>query len=193
MSQAVSQFITELAVHFGRKHETPEAEEAWLKSMFACLRGYNADTLKRAASRILNTRTERSFPLPAECKKVCDDIASQDAIVNGSKLIPDKMPPPYSDWRWKLADELIMCPLGREAANGGWILSLHDFARENMRLPTGSEIGRCKEARNKFDEGYEICLRGEGGPANNALLQLAESMNKRREALRARVLGEKAA
>ena len=194
MSIAVSQFITELAVHFGRKHDTPEAEDAWLKSMVESLRGYSQNTLRAAAKRIINSRTERSFPLPAECKKTCDDIAAQEQREQqGSQLQVDKLPPAFSDWRIKLADDLIMCPMGREAAKEGWILALHDFARENGKLPVGREITRCKSVPKGFDEGYAVCVRGEAGWANKALLDLGDKMIARRLELRARVLGEKAA
>lgn len=195
MSQAVSQFITDLAVHFGRKLDTPEAEDAWLKSMVAALRGYGASVLKEAAQRIISTRTERSFPLPAECKKVCDDIASREALAKGMQLLqPDaKNVPEYSDWRFKLADDLVMCPMGKQAAREGWIGCLWAFCRKNMRMPKDHEIHQCKTDAKRFDEAYEWCLRGEGGVANHALVKLGDSMLARREELRARVLGEKAA
>lgn len=194
MSQPVSQFITDLAIHFGRKHDTPEAEKAWLQSMFSSMRGYNADVLRRAADKIIGTRTERSFPLPAECKRVCEEIQRFDETTKPRALIdhPHKNDA-MSEWRWRLADDLIMCPMGREAAKDGWIGALHDFARENGRLPTGSEISKCKADAKGFDEAFMKCARGECGELSKSLTDLGQTMLKRREKLRARVLGEKAA
>jgi hypothetical protein len=187
MSQAISQFITDLAVHFGRKHDTPEAEDVWLKSMFACMRGYNTDTLKRAAQRIINQRTERSFPLPAECKKVCDDIASQEATEKGMRLPVDKAPPPFSDARVRLADDLVMTAMGKEAARDGWILALHDFARDNARLPSAGEVTAIKAVPKGFDVAYADNLRRHD-PMAKALKVLGDKMIARRKELTEMVL-----
>jgi hypothetical protein len=101
---------------------------------------------------------------------------------------------PFSGWRIKLADDLIMCPMGKEAAKEGWILALHDFARENGRLPTGSEISRVKAVPKGFDDAYALAARGEAGPLGFDLIKhIGNPMIARRKALAARVLGERAA
>jgi hypothetical protein len=188
MSQAVSQFITDLAVHFGRKHETPEAEKAWLQSMFSTLRPYGQETLKYARERIINTRTERSFPLPAECKKVCDLIASREEIEHGvGRLDVGKVPPQFSDARIKLADDLVMTAMGKEAAKDGWILALHDFCRDNARLPGGNEIAKVKAVPKGFDAAYVDCA-SRTGALDKALLQLGDKMIARRKELTEMVL-----
>jgi hypothetical protein len=186
MSIAVSQFITELAVHFGRKHDTPEAEDAWLKSMVLCLKGYNRETLSAAATRIINSRAERSFPLPAECKKVCDEIATWQTS-QSARLPVDRLPPTFSPARVKLADDLVMCPMGQEAAKDGWILAIHDFARENGRLPTGGEISKVKAVPKGFDAAYADNLRCHGEMAK-ALKVLGDKMIARRKELTEMVL-----
>lgn len=190
MSQNVANFITKLMTHFPFKHESQAAEQDWLASMIRNLRGYPSTVLEPAAQKIIDTRTDRRFPLPAECKKICDEIASKEATEK-AMLLPNnnRLPPEFSDWRIKLADDLIMCPMGREAAKEGWILALHDFARENGKLPTGPEITRCKAVPKGFDEAYAVCLRGEAGFANNALKALGDKMIARRKDLAARVLG----
>lgn len=189
MSIAVSQFITELAVHFGRKHDTQEAEDAWLKSMVESLRGYSQSTLRAGAKRIINNRTERSFPLPAECKKVCDEIASyEQREQQAGQLAVDRVPSTFSPARVQLADDLINCPMGREAAKEGWVLALHDFARDNMRLPTGGEISKVKAVPKGFDDAYALCVRGEAGVCGKALKQLGDHMIAKRKRLAERVL-----
>jgi hypothetical protein len=193
MSQAVASFVTKLITHFPVKHESQLAEQEWMGSMVRNLRGYSASCLEAAAQKLIDTRTDRRFPLPAECKKVCDEFASREHQERQAQSLQvDRPPPVYSDSRIRLADDLIQTPMGREAAREGWIGSLHDFARENARLPTGSEIARVKAGARSFDEGAEIVARGEGGVANAALLTLAKSMLKRREKLRRQVLGDHA-
>ena len=192
MSQAVGSFITSVMMHFPFRHDSPEKEAEWTASMVRNLRGYAGDVLKKAAQRIIDTRTDRRFPLPSECKNVCEDIHRVDKLTS----LPVEPPPSkYAEWsesRIKLADDLIASEIGRQAARDGWVLSLHDFVRQQMRLPSASEIGRVKAGARGFDEAYEICLRGEGGLCNAALVKLGEMMVARREKLRAQVLGEAA-
>jgi len=191
MSQAVASFVTKLITHFPVKHESQFAEQEWMGSMVRNLRTYSAPVLESAAQKIIDTRTDRRFPLPSECKKVCDEIAARDhQEQQASRLSPDaKLPPQFSQWRVRLADDLINCSLGRQAAQEGWILALHDFARENGKLPTGSEIARCKAVPAGFDEAYAVCLRGGAGFANSALKTLGDKMIARRKELAERLLG----
>ncbi len=193
MSQAISKFVADVALHFPNRFDSEASEDEWLQSMFRNLRGYNSDVLNRAAQRIVDTRTDRRFPLPSECKKVCDDISTRDRAESGAKLEFDvTKTSPYSDWRIKLADDLIACPLGKDAASEGWILSLHDFARMQGRLPIGSEITKCKAGAKGFDEAYALCVRGEAGACGRSLRDLGDSMLKRREDLRSKALGKMA-
>jgi hypothetical protein len=52
-----------------------------------------------------------------------------------------------------LADDLIKTPLGREAAKGGWMLGLHDFARREGRAPQDREVDQIKREAKEFDAG----------------------------------------
>jgi hypothetical protein len=192
MSQAVASFVTKLITHFPVKHESQFAEQEWMGSMVRNLRTYGASVLDRAAQKLIDTRTDRRFPLPSECKKICDEIASRDHHEQqASRLTPDtKLPPMYSEWRVKLADDLIMCPLGREAAKEGWILALHDFARENGRLPVGGEITKTKAVPKGFDDAYQFAMRGGAGKMGFDLIKnIGDPMISRRKDLAARVLG----
>lgn len=188
MSQAISKFVADVALHFPNRFDSEAAEDEWLDSMARNLRGYSADVLKRAAQKIIDTRTDRRFPLPSECKKVCNEFAQQDAAEKPGMIADQKLPPAFSDWRVKLADDLIMCPMGREAAKDGWILALHDFARENGRLPAGGEISKVKAVRKGFDAAYYGVINGNGGFCSAALKKLGDHMIARRKALADRVL-----
>ena len=192
MSQAISKFVADVALHFPNRFDTEASEDEWLQSMSRNLRGYSADVLKYAAQKIIDTRTDRRFPLPSECKKICNEIAQREAAEKPQLGVDKKLPPLHSDSRVKWADTLIDCPIGREAARDGWVLSLHDFARVNGKLPVGSEIAACKAGAKGFDEAFTLCARGEAGPLNKPLLGLGQAMLARRRELEVRLLGRAA-
>ncbi len=73
-NQNVTQFIVDLATHFGKRHDSEGAENRWLYSMFQNLKGYPNEILKAAAERIIAQREERSFPQVAEIKRVCEGL-----------------------------------------------------------------------------------------------------------------------
>lgn len=159
MSQHVAGFVTTLITHFPVRHDTQALEQEWMGSMVRNLRNYGGAVLTKAAQRIIDTRVDRRFPLVAECRKVCDEI---DRFEKAAQPNPQAEIPKYAglaDWQTKLADDLIKCEMGRQAAREDWILSLHDFARKNGRLPTGSEIAKCKQGAREFDETYAQLIR----------------------------------
>ena len=191
---SVAKFITALRVHFMRpKAETEDdrtVEKEWMRSMMRSLGGYDADVLEKAAADILANRTDRRFPLPAECKKACDEVLKWKQLAS-PKLQDQAVPNDKYEWAYKLADDLICGPLGREAARDGWILSLHDFIRNNQRLPVEHwEITKCKTSARGFDEAYDAVLRGEGGEVSKMLEKLGDSMMAKRERYREKVLGK---
>lgn len=188
--EAISNFITSLALHFTVRHETPEHEKAWLRSMAMNLRSFPAVVLNEAADEIIRTRKHRNFPLPAECREVCIAIdkreRSQELPVE--EKIPERNPE-WTKWRIRNADMLVQSTLGREAARSNWILQLHDFIRVNQRLPKDYEISRLKEQARLFDDAYAECVRG-GWQQSSMLERLGRSMLARRETLMEAVLGE---
>lgn len=199
MSQAVTNFVSELALHFHKRFDSEAAEDSWLQSMYRNLRPYPPSVLRRACQRIIDTRKDRYFPLPAECKKVCDEIERIERSEQAPTLVePKHKLAGHADWEYRLADDLIMCSLGKRAAEEGWILSLHDFARVNGRLPTQEwEIRKCITSARGFDEAYEDLLRekanGRSTGLQNSLIHLGDEMLKRREKYRQMVLGRAAA
>lgn len=194
MSMKVSNFISTLMPVFPFRHETPEREAAWLKSMFMALNHYEAPVLVRAAAKIVDTRTDRRFPLPAECREICAAIVREDnAHSSKSTLIKDPAKRGDGEWRYKLADELIMTELGRRAAREGWVLSLHDHIRRHGSLPREKhEISACIASARGFDEAYRECVSGNGGALAANLIKLGDAMLRRREKLRNMVLGDAA-
>lgn len=187
---AISEFVTELVMHFPVRHESAEREREWLGTIAAAMSTYDARILKRAAQRIIDTRTDRRFPLVAELRKVAAQVVAEDkaaqATIRG--VAPDSKAPEFSAERVRWADHLINGEMGKRAARDGWVLSLHDFCRKHGRLPQHHEVDKLKAAAKFFDEQYAIAVRGAAGPNSKALARLGDKMLARRNSLIDRVL-----
>lgn len=189
MSQNVSNFITKLVVHFPVRHENEAREKEWLQAMAVALRGYDGATLTRAASLLIETRKDRRFPLPAECKDACAEALKRSRAESPQPLQLEKRFPEWSDARLHLADDLCMTPMGRRAAQEDWILAYWNFCRDNARAPqTDGEIRKCIANARGFDDAFENCRAGRCGPLSRHLTTLGTSMLQRREDLKAMVL-----
>jgi hypothetical protein len=191
MSEKVNKFLTVVGSVWGKRHESEEASLEWFKSWIFALDKYDAWVLDAAARRIVDERKDDYFPKPAEVHQVCRVILAEDR--NQKPRLSETKAGPGDPFA--LADTLIDCELGRQAARAepSWILALHDFCRENRRLPAMGEIERCKRVAADFEMKYRLCVQGNAGAFSKPLKQLAETMIKRREALRARLLGREAA
>lgn len=190
MSQNVSKFISDLTVHFGLKHDRPEHETAWLMSMARELRGFDGLTLARAAEEITRHRTDRRFPLPADCRKACIEARKWVEAERRSVALPIEAEPSRMHWpeRMKLADDLVMGPEGRQAAKEGWIGILHAEAVKRGRLPSAAnEFGALKRQAKEFDDAYRQCVKG-GWPQAQRLERLGADMLANRKKLTDMVL-----
>lgn len=200
MSQdAIHKFIATVALHFPRpKFSDDETMEgAWMASMNRVLSGYSDEVLAEAAHRILRDRNPKKdgkfFPVPSECTEVCNEVARLEAQKQTPLLsYGHQDSSEFAGWRYTLADDLIKSELGKRAAREGWALMFHTFCRTKGRAPAGNEITQCKASMQDLHEGVEMCLRGEGGACSRALAGLGESMVKRGEDLRDKVLGKAA-
>lgn len=91
--------------------------------------------------------------------------------------------PKYPDWtpsRIAAANRLIRSPMGRQAAEEGWIGALWDFARVEERLPQGAELSRCKRIAKEADAAAAEVFRTQAFPA---LVKLAESRQEKHRQL----------
>lgn len=187
------EFISSLVMHFPVRHESSDREMEWLRSMIEALKHYDGEVLKSALQRLVDTRTDRRFPLPAEIRKACNEVVEWQ---NRHKLIPEQQKAAqhleFTDDRIKLANGLVCTEMGRTAAREGWILGLWDYARKHGQLPTeGYEIANVQRGRHEFDEGYAIAARS-SDPTVRKWLGLGDQMIARRESLARMVLGEHA-
>lgn len=127
-------------------------EAIWLRTMLDLLSPYDDDVLLEAANTIVRTRDPAKdgtmFPKPVECLAACDK-AKDLKSVRATPLLETqeavrKRAERNASWtaeRIQLADELCAgTALGKRAAREGWVLHLHDFCRENMRLPDAEQI-----------------------------------------------------
>jgi len=100
---------------------------------------YGPEVIQAAAEHLIKTRKHRNFPLAEECRRAC--VEAQNAIAE-RKLAekPRKMSSdPWSMDRIRQANQMMDSTIGRLAAEEGWIIHLHDWCRENGRLPNPME------------------------------------------------------
>ena len=190
MSSKIANFISTLIMHFPVRFDDKARETEWLGSVATAFRGYDGDVLKRAAQKIIDTRTDRRFPLIADIHKVCGQIIYDDKLqqkmIPGSTLSAEHAMP-MSGERRRLADSLVMGEMGRQAADDGWVLALHDFIRAKGRMPQPHEVPKLKAEARGFDEALEQCRHG-GLDQAKGLAALGVSMLARRQELTEMVL-----
>lgn len=218
MSDTVLQFIDALTVHFGEPKfdvsdtDKPNAHREWMRAMVRNFGSFSEATLQRAADDIVSTRQYRSFPLVSECKK---------AVLEADKNLRAERPrlpigptegkeTDSNDYRERIAYELLLGPMGRQAAKEGWVYGLFNFVRDHMRLPSPTahcgdkrglhrEHGPCSEVeclkrgsagvmttlenlyRNEFD--ILPSKRADWEQQRLGFIAIGETMIKRREAL----------
>ncbi len=194
----IGDLVAVFPVHFGpqgtdqEKAEQSARRTAWTKSLIAELQAVDDNDLVEAASEIKRTRKDRRFPTVAECLTAVDIIKRRRAMDSYSSAL--RLPTPTSPSVWapkfySLADELLATEQARRAAREGWISSFYQFVRDRGRAPEKGEEPQLRRAAEDFDSAYADCIRG-GFPHAMDLAKLGGSMLRRREELRARVLGE---
>jgi len=190
MSNAAKHFIAEVLRAYPPFRWEPETEELWMSVLMKRLPSFSDEVLTRTLDHMLATRDDRRTPLPPECLKFCQETRRQIDMEKGKSNLPIEPSAAEGDWtadRLRLADSLVMTPLGKEAAKNGWIGMLHSFCRKNMRAPVGPEIEACKREAKEFDKAYAQCVKG-GWPGAKGLEKLGASMLKKRQALTDMVL-----
>ena len=206
-----AEFVPAVVMHFPVRHESPEREIEWMRSIIDAIKNYDGQVLERAAKIIIETRTDRRFPLPAEIRKACTEAYDE---MRRQKLIPQQEAPKSSADAWssdrqRLAYDLCKTEFGKKAARDGWALQLWDFCRNHGRLPTdektkkytpmGSkfsgellgEIEWCKREAKDFEAAYAHANRNSWS-CQRVTIQLADQIFERRKRLEAAILGEAA-
>lgn len=200
-------FLTTLQTQFRvKRHESDEHEAKWVEMMVAELKGYSAEVLEQAAKNMIRKRRNEFFPVLSECLAACDDAKHWIDQANPRFKLQAAKASPGTNERRRLADELIMGEMGRQAAREGWIVGLHDFIRDNQRLPDAGQVRKLKSAADGIPHDLDTCLAGmsrapekldgrggsfrqiDGRDLSAALRDLGISMLARREKLTDMVL-----
>jgi len=171
-----NRLLARLCVVYGQP-DSPDPV-AYLNEISNLIGRYSDTELEKAGDAILRNHRGRSFPTPSEIAAACADARASST----REVTPEsKVDPAWSNARVALADKLIRTPLGRTAADEGWILALHDFIRVNGRLPEQGEIGPLRAKARGFDDAYASVLRGETGPLTGALRRLGDTFLAKRD------------
>lgn len=183
----VRKFILAVGVHFPPLAKGEEAE-VWVASMVHVLARMEPEVLAAAAKLIIETRSPKTdgkwFPTPSECIAACnrarDRIAHERSAAAPMLSHGEGDKSPWATWRIERADEFIRTTaLGKQAADEGWTLALHDFIREHVRLPSDSEVGDLKASAEGHKRLVGECERGEAGALSDPLARLGRSMLER--------------
>ncbi|MEW5705119.1 MAG: hypothetical protein AB1781_11135 [Pseudomonadota bacterium] len=148
---------------------------AYLEEVARLVRGFSTAEQDKAGDVLLRGHRGRQFPTPHEIVAACEEARKAGAPVGVIRSAPFQHP----GWAHEdiaIADRLIVSEIGREAADNGWSLGLHDFCRYNHRLPNVHEKARIIREAREFDEAYAACCSGRGGALGEALRKLGESM-----------------
>jgi hypothetical protein len=88
---------------------------------------------------------------------------------------------PWSDERVEEADDLIQSDLGRQAAQEGWIIALHDYCRENRELPGVDRAAKIRASA--FKRAAQREEWSHLGRASLVLAPVVRAMTKKRDRL----------
>lgn len=193
----IEKMLQELSLHFTNYMHGDDQAVAWARSWAIAFKNTEPWLLEAATQRIVETREERKHPLISDMRRAIQELQEIERRNNPKMAVAVEQQ--HGD-QFALADALINCEMGREAARAEpcWVLALHDFCRENRRLPTGGEIAKLKRVAAEFEDRYRACVRKEIGSFNGVALsgpleKLGASMIRRREQLRAKLIGRAAA
>lgn len=172
--QAVAKFVSSVAVHFPPpKFDSAEQEAEWLKSIVDSLQEFSDETLDRAWQHIRDHRglrkEEKWFPVPAELRRVCQEIVADGARKSlfqqqGSQSFDPHKASSHSKVRTQLVIDLVRGEMGRRAATEGWIGALVDHVRTTACLPDESMVKTLRAREREFQEIREQCHEGVGWP-----------------------------
>lgn len=184
MSDKVEKLLARLSNIWPKRIDEDTLPE-WLADWEGVMKPFEPWVIEAAATRMVHSRTKPGFPFPAEVAAVCREVLADDRRGKPELSKPEPKANPY-----KLADDLIRGELGKRAAREGWALTLHDFIRENTRMPNEQECRRLIAIRDKFVVNLVDCQEGRGGEFGGPLVKLGLSMAAREHKIAKRVLGE---
>jgi len=191
MGDVVKSFLEPLMEVYPLPKHANTNSEKFFGVYVQMLGSFGDDVLSAAAADIMANRTARTFPLPAECNAVCKHAVdtvkygkhepSKDG--NRHEHLPfEQRYPDWSERRISAANALVCCQIGREALAEKWIVSLHDFCRENQRLPDRHEMAVVRKKGIAVQKDFEdMAARSQPNSLLINLVSLRRSMFDRLE------------
>ncbi len=160
--QAIIAFADQVLQHFPPFRWDEEQEKAWADTLVRELSGFSTEIIDRAGREMVRTRKKAQTPLVSECIEACLDARKWVESERNAGKLPLDSGGSSRDRNWtedrkRLADDLVMSPLGKQAAKEQWVKSLWNFCRRNSRLPQPNEIEGCKREQREFMEAYRQC------------------------------------
>lgn len=137
-----------------------EQEATWTGYVVPEIEGMADEVIEAGTKHMLRRRKRKDgMPSVAECVEYCEEADRWIKQKQGKENLQIEEQPAVGHLEWtadrqKLASDLILCALGKQAAKEGWIKSLWNFARKNGRLPQPNEIEGCKREHKEFHETY---------------------------------------
>jgi len=159
-------------------------EKAWTQLMVRNLSGFSPAVLDRAFQDMVGKRKETRIPTPAECIQACVEAKRWTETEENAGKLSIARSDPRDEWsteRCRLAHDLKHSPLGKQAAEEGWIISFWHFCRRNQRLPAGPEIDQCKRDSSGIEEIYGRAMRDECGPFSKQIARFASTILEKRK------------
>ena len=157
--------------------------ESFVDEYIRALSRFDTMTLDSGCDRLFATIKKEfrisHWPTISEVRECCNWAAKEIHSANMQR----QRPKDYSDEIQATAEarrvkEMVAGPIAERACREGWILGLHDFVRDNRRLPVHAE-----ESKLIADANYLLdCASGNinMGQFHAAFLRMAEAMLARR-------------
>ncbi len=175
--------LARLAVIYGPPIETSDPA-AFFAEMSRLMKGYSPAELDKASDLAIRANKRRGWPPVNEILTACEDARQILAP-------PKKLEETHKDWSteaFKFSNDALMSPLGRRAAQEGWIGALDTFLRRNRTLPTAANEARLKREAREFDEALAACISKRAGVLSASLEKLGTALLDRRNRLTDKVL-----
>lgn len=194
--KSVSDFIETILLHFPPFRWDEDQEKAWAQTMARELSGFTPEVLRKASDTMIRSRRERRIPLVSECIDACSDARRWlDANKRASSMDVGHAPATATEMKWNertaLADTLVNCPTGRQAAQEGWIGSLHSYAIKHGRLPPANEFPALKADAKETSMICDMVFRGEAPNRAGEVLPIPAMMRPILEKFAGNVLAKR--
>lgn len=179
--------IRRLATVFGHP-DFADDPKAYLDELNRLIGHYSEPVLDHAANQLIreHTPTQRNpWPSPATIAKAC-----ASALPTWGVARPASAAGEWSKESVAKAYDLLKSPMGRGAANEGWVLGLWDHCRKHGRLPDRNEAAKLRDAAREFDAGYGEASRIKS-TLGISLVRLGDIMLARRNRLADHAYGRK--